>query len=112
MLELFRRKESEIKCICIMEVMQKLFHLKLQHQIEIQILEQDFYTTSNLEQAKRWAYLQTIRRKKGTPIVTYYGFDENNTDTLNILKFDSPNKEWLNFVADNTKIIRSICIFD
>ena len=56
------------------------------------------YTTSNLEQAKRWAYLQTIRRKKGTPIVTYYGFDENDTNAFYILKFDSPNKEWLNFV--------------
>ena len=66
-----------------------------------------FYTTSNLEQAKRWAYLQTIRRKKGTPIVTYYGFDENDTKALRILRFDSPNKEWLNFVADNRKGIYS-----
>ena len=66
-----------------------------------------FYTTSSLEQAKRWAYLQTIRRKKGTPIVTYYGFDENDTNAFHILKFDSPNKEWLNFVADNRKGIYS-----
>lgn len=66
-----------------------------------------FYTTSNLEQAKRWAYLQTIRRKKGTSIVTYYGFDENDTKALRILRFDSPNKEWLNFVADNRKGIYS-----
>lgn len=66
-----------------------------------------FYITSSLEQAKRCAYLQTIRRKKGTPIVTYYGFDENDTNAFNILKFDSPNKEWLNFVADNRKGIYS-----
>lgn len=28
-----------------------------------------FYTTSNKEQAEKWSKTQTLRRRKGTPIV-------------------------------------------
>lgn len=53
-----------------------------------------FYTTSILEQAQRWAYLQTTRRKKGVPTVTFYEFDDNMTrDGLNVLRFESAGKE-------------------
>ena len=47
-----------------------------------------FYTTSSLEQAKRWAYLQSIRRKEGKPTVTFYEFDEQLAEEkINILRF-------------------------
>lgn len=46
-----------------------------------------FYTTSSLEQAKRWAVLQTKRRKTGTPVVTVYEFDEKEMQKgLNLLR--------------------------
>lgn len=63
-----------------------------------------FYTTSNLEQAKRWAYLQSIRRKTGNPTVIIYEFDEQLAEKkINILRFTSSGKEWLNFVVENRK---------
>ena len=63
-----------------------------------------FYTTSDINQATRWAQLQTMRRKKGKPYVTMYNFLEENLDAnINVLKFDKPNKEWLKFVAENRK---------
>lgn len=63
-----------------------------------------FYTTSNLEQAQRWAYLQTRRRKAGEPIVTFYEFDETmSNEGIKVLHFESANKEWLNFVTQNRK---------
>lgn len=63
-----------------------------------------FYTTSSLEQAKRWAYLQAIRRKEGKPIVTTYEFNEQLVgEEIKILHFESAGKEWLNFVTENRK---------
>lgn len=63
-----------------------------------------FYTTSSLEQAKRWAYLQSVRRKEGKPTVTFYDFDEKRAEEqINILHFKSAGKEWLNFVVENRK---------
>lgn len=63
-----------------------------------------FYTTSSLEQAKKWAVLQAKRRKVGSPIVTTYEFEENQIKPgINILRFTSANGDWLNFVVENRK---------
>ena len=63
-----------------------------------------FYTTSSLEQARRWAYLQAKRRKEGEPVVTSYEFDEKMLkEEINVLSFETANKEWLDFVAQNRK---------
>lgn len=63
-----------------------------------------FYTTSSLEQAERWAFLQAKRRRKGKAIVTAYEFDEKTfCNELKMLCFKSANAEWLNFVAENRK---------
>lgn len=67
-----------------------------------------FYTTSSLEQARRWAYLQAKRRQAGEPIVTFYEFDDkclSKNSGIKILRFESANREWLNFVAENRKRI-------
>lgn len=42
-----------------------------------------------------------MRRKKGNKSVSVYNYKKNNN--LKILKFDSPNTEWLHFVAANRK---------
>ncbi len=63
-----------------------------------------FYTTSDPEQARRWAQIQTMRRKTGKPTITFYEFDEDSAkDKLNILCFEKAEKEWLNFVAENRR---------
>lgn len=62
-----------------------------------------FYTTPNRQQAVKWAKTQTIRRRKGKPIVSMYDFDEEKLDGISVCRFESADKEWLNFVADNRK---------
>ena len=63
-----------------------------------------FYTTSSLEQAERWAFLQAKRRRTGKAVVTVYEFDEKTLrDELKVFCFDAANAEWLNFVAENRK---------
>lgn len=65
-----------------------------------------FYTTTDLEQAKRWAHLQTTRRKSGVSTVTAYNFDYAAAKKeLNILQFESAGSDWLNFIARNRKNI-------
>ncbi len=60
-----------------------------------------FYLTSDLDQAIKWSFTTTMRRKKGNKSVSVYNYNENNN--LKILKFDSPNTEWLHFVSLNRK---------
>ena len=59
-----------------------------------------FYTTSSLEQAQRWAKRVREVRKTEEQIVSIYEFDADNAEKfLQIIKFDSPGHEWLQFVS-------------
>jgi len=61
-----------------------------------------FYTTTNFEQAKRWAIKKQKTGKEGArAIVNTYEIDDNLLDNpkYNIKKFDSPDETWLNFVV-------------
>lgn len=61
-----------------------------------------FYTTTNFEQAKRWAIKKQKAVKDGSKaIVNTYEVDDNllNNPKYNIKKFDSPDEEWLSFVV-------------
>ena len=60
-----------------------------------------FYTTSDPEQAKRWARLTARRRKEGEPLVSVYEFDESILNDLSVLRFDEASVEWLEYVAQN-----------
>lgn len=62
-----------------------------------------FYTTSDRIQAEKWAQTQTRRRRDGKAIVSLYEFDEKEKNNLNVLSFDSANREWLNYVSNNRK---------
>lgn len=62
-----------------------------------------FYTTSDQNQATRWAKSQTFRRAYGKPDVSIYQLDGNVMETLSVLRFESANSEWLKFVTDNRK---------
>lgn len=62
-----------------------------------------FYATSDREQAQKWAKLQAKRRKNGNPELSIFEFDEKKSEQLEILQFESPQREWLNFVTQNRK---------
>lgn len=58
-----------------------------------------FYMTSRLEQAKKWARLTAERRKSGTPVVADFDFDDDRLGKLNVIRYMSPDREWLKFVS-------------
>ena len=59
-----------------------------------------FYTTSSKEQAKRWAGRVKTRRNSKNQIISIYELDLDKAGKdLKILRFDSPNPEWLRFVT-------------
>ena len=62
-----------------------------------------FYTTSSREQAEKWAGTVTKRRQTGVPTISRYFFDEKVSANLKILKFDSPDGDWLDFVVANRR---------
>ena len=61
-----------------------------------------FYLTTDLEQAKKWAKLITTRRNEGIPTVSVFEFYD--TTEIKILKFDTPNQEWLKLISTNRKL--------
>lgn len=58
-----------------------------------------FYMISRLEQAKKWARLTAERRKSGTPVVAEFDFDDKRLGELNVIRYMSPDREWLKFVS-------------
>ena len=61
-----------------------------------------FYTTTNLEQAKRFAHRVFERTRSGRALVNVYELDEARAFAeCSLLRFDSPDEKWLDFVAAN-----------
>ncbi|MCL2391840.1 MAG: DUF3990 domain-containing protein [Oscillospiraceae bacterium] len=61
-----------------------------------------FYTTSNKEQAVRWAEIVCERRKPKNKILSVYEFDLEAAECeLTIIRFNEPSAAWLDFVCDN-----------
>jgi hypothetical protein len=61
-----------------------------------------FYTTTNKEQAVNFTKNVVKRTKVKTRVVNVYEFDFNKAnEKLEILKFEEPNFEWLEFVKLN-----------
>jgi len=59
-----------------------------------------FYTTTNREQAIRFAK-SVVAKRGGSPILNTYEFDEPGFDRCLVRRFDGPTAEWLDFVAAN-----------
>ena len=74
--------------------------LKVQRELDF---GRGFYTTSDLEQAARWAWRTAKRRGESNAFVTVYEVNEDELKNIRLLSFDSPNVEWLNFVVKNRK---------
>jgi hypothetical protein len=63
-----------------------------------------FYTTANKDQAVDFARKVSIRKESNMPVVSVYDFDlENAGITLDILRFTSPDRAWLDFVSQNRR---------
>lgn len=62
-----------------------------------------FYLTSDKNQALKWANIVYRRRKTGVPTLNIYTIDESNFSKFDVLKFDTANGEWLDFVVMNRK---------
>lgn len=74
---------------------------KLIHQNRYLDFGYGFYTTTNQEQAVNFAQKVAARRKIGAPILNIYRFDEASFQSCRVLKFDSPDESWLDYVAAN-----------
>lgn len=67
---------------------------------------QGFYLTSLKSQAESWATIICTRKKSNpTPWLNTYEFDITNAinDGYKLLRFDSYNREWLDFIANSRK---------
>lgn len=62
-----------------------------------------FYLTSSRQQAERWAKTVTKRRRVGVATVNIYELDERQLDLIEVLRFETANAEWLEFVVANRK---------
>ena len=61
-----------------------------------------FYTTSNKEQANRWAEIVAAKRKTNVRVVSEYEFDfDAAKKELAVISFDNPDEKWLEFVCLN-----------
>ena len=64
-----------------------------------------FYTTTNPEQAERWAHIIQEGEEASRAVVSVYEFDEALLDNADwkIRHFDGADEPWLYFVADCRK---------
>jgi len=61
-----------------------------------------FYATFNREQAVRWSERVAIREKTDTRIITEYDFDIAAAEReVQVIRFDTPDTVWLDFVCAN-----------
>lgn len=60
-----------------------------------------FYTTTNYEQAEKWARKVIKRRKEMSAYISFYEFDiEEAKKNLRVHTFDGADESWLNYVCD------------
>ena len=62
-----------------------------------------FYTTLDYDQACKWATNVCSRRGAQTPVVSVFELDESCFDWLDVLRFESADRDWLEFVTSNRK---------
>lgn len=63
-----------------------------------------FYLTSNYEQAERWSHLTAKRRGTSNKIITCFEMNEEIIKSLNVLKFENADIQWLKFVSGNRNV--------
>ena len=59
-----------------------------------------FYTTTNKEQAIRWAVNVAVRRKTAIKIISAYEFDDQRAEKeLKVIHFNRADELWLHFIC-------------
>ena len=64
-----------------------------------------FYTTSSLEQARRWAQIRAMQENQSSGVVTVFDVPDHffTHPELQIKSFDNADEVWLDFVLANRK---------
>ena len=64
-----------------------------------------FYTTTDFEQAARWAKIRRERAGSAMAVVTVYEIDNDllQRNDLNVMEYNGATEEWLNFVVANRR---------
>jgi hypothetical protein len=64
-----------------------------------------FYTTTNFEQAEKWAQIKQKRTNAETCMVSVFDFDKSilNSNDYKVRFFESASHEWLDFVIGNRR---------
>lgn len=62
-----------------------------------------FYTTSDLNQAARWAQRTAKRLRQSDAFVTVYEMIDVALYELRVLRFERPDSQWLEFVVANRR---------
>lgn len=62
-----------------------------------------FYTTTNLEQATRWAWIKRERMSRNSAYLNIYEIDDDIflNKGIHFLEFTEPDRSWLEFVINN-----------
>ena len=74
--------------------------LKIQRELDF---GKGFYTTTDFEQACKWAKRSAVRLGQQQSCVSVYEVEEEKLSALRVLRFDKPDKDWLRFVVANRK---------
>lgn len=62
---------------------------------------QGFYTTSSYEQAEAWVRRRMAEKKASQGYICTYELDEYAMQNMNILTFETPTEDWVDFVMKN-----------
>jgi len=64
-----------------------------------------FYSTTSKEQALRWAKIKKNRTNSENSYLNVYEIDDIvwSNNSLSILSFDNPSRDWLEFVINNRR---------
>lgn len=60
-----------------------------------------FYTTTSREQANKWVVRKISVANESKGYTNIYSFDESSLSSLNVLRFETPDEIWLDFVMMN-----------
>lgn len=71
-----------------------------------------FYLTSDFDQAKKWAMRTASNRGEESPMVSVFDIDEDTLQGLDVLTFDSPDKEWLRYISANRTGQTAVSYYD
>jgi hypothetical protein len=71
-----------------------------------------FYLTSDFEQAQKWAIRTTNRREEGVPTISVFQIADSELETLDVLTFETANKDWLKYISANRTDTLSEDLYD